>query len=82
MGKADAFNVKTRRTLDRVRPFEVDCMEEVILSLIRTNNIAAEVAFELNPTEKIEEWWDISAYSGTIKTHSNSDKPQKQAICY
>lgn len=35
-------------------------MDEVILSLIRTNNIAAEVAFELNPTEKIEEWWDDS----------------------
>ena len=42
-------------------------MEEIILSIIRTNIIAAEAAFELNPTENIEKWWDDSEYECTQK---------------
>lgn len=58
MGKTDAFNVKTRRTLDRVRPFEVDSMEEVIEILNTTELIAAEAIFELCPSQSMDNWWD------------------------
>lgn len=52
-------------------------MDEVVLSLIKANIIAAEAAFELNPTENMEKWWDVSEGNVTRKKSQNHDKPQK-----
>lgn len=60
-----------------VRPIEVDDMEEIITSIIRTNIIAAEAAFEMNPTENMDKWCDTYCYSGTTKSHSDVEKAQK-----
>ena len=54
MDQTDACNVNRWRTLNRVRPFEVYAME-ILLNLL----IAAEAAYEMNPTPKMERWIEI-----------------------